>query len=64
MNNDEECYYYPFVASPEVRGELENKLCVLIELVHGILTDVDADNKRRVDNNFACHKMYVRRPGD
>jgi hypothetical protein len=47
-----------------VRGELENKLCVLIELVHGILTDVDADNKRRVDNNFACHKMYVRRPGD
>ncbi|KAI2511868.1 hypothetical protein MHU86_2600 [Fragilaria crotonensis] len=62
---DNECYHYPFVADPEVRGELEDELRVLTELVHDILIDADGgDNNEQVNETNPRQKMYVRRSGD
>lgn len=67
LDNDEECYHYPFLADPEVRVELEDELRVLTELVHDVLIDADAGNDEGGHDNIPSHqqqRMYVRRKGE
>lgn len=49
-----ECYHYQFLASPEVRGKLEDELAVVTALVTSANNDDDDPHQR---------SMYVRRPG-
>lgn len=48
-----------------MRGELEDELRVLTELVHNILIDADgSNNNEQVNETNPRQKMYVRRSGD
>ncbi len=54
------------MADSEVRGELEDELRVLAELVQDFLIDVHDGNNERGNDDFPSHqqKMYVRRKGE
>ena len=60
-NDNEECYHYPFLADPEVRGELADELHALNSLVQDV---IDADDNLEHQQPNSRQKMYVRHPGE
>jgi hypothetical protein len=54
-NETQRCYHFKFLASPEVRGQLEDELALMTSLVDcAALNNQDHERQRR---------MYVRQPG-
>jgi hypothetical protein len=53
------CYHFKFLASPEVRGQLEDELAILTSLVDcsAVLNNPESHGERR------RQRMYVRQPG-